>query len=437
MSADESPTRERNREGDIGGTVARGLRKETRRWKGLDTACVHAGPEPDTLFGAVSPPIYQTSTFAFPSPEEGAARFAGETPGYIYTRMGNPTVATLESSVAALEGGHCALATASGMAAISTALFALVSAGDHVVCTASVYGPTRVLLEREFSRYGVASTMVNTSDPEAMRAAITPRTRVVFIETPANPTLAVTDISRAAALAHDAGALLVVDNTFMSPVLQKPLRFGADVVVHSVTKFLNGHSDVVGGILVFQDPDLADRVRRVLHHVGGTMDPHQAWLVVRGLRTLAMRVRQAQGNARALVGLLARHPAVAAVHYPGLPGHPQADVVERQMAGPGSLISFELKGGVDAGRTLLETVRLPALAVSLGGVESLIQHPASMTHAGVEREARLAAGIADGLVRLSVGCESREDLLADLGAALDRLSTDLPAHQLRRKVTAT
>jgi methionine-gamma-lyase len=392
--------------------------------RGVETACVHAGPEPDPLYGAVAPPIYQTSTFAFASPEQGAARFAGEEPGYIYTRMGNPTTAMLEGSVVELEEGTDGLATSSGMAAISTAFFALLSAGDHVVCSASVYGPTRVVLERDFSRFGVAATMVDTSNSDRLRAAITGRTRVVFIETPANPTLAITDIARAAELAHDAGAVLVVDNTFMSPVLQKPLRFGADVVVHSVTKFLNGHSDVVGGILVFRDTDLLARVRRVLHHLGGTMDPHQAWLVLRGLRTLALRVRQAQDNARAIVDFLVDHPAVAEVRYPGLPGHPQQELIARQMAGPGSLISFELKGGIEAGRELLKLVRLPALAVSLGGVESLIQHPASMTHAGVNRADRVAAGITDGLVRLSVGCEAEADLVADFEQALDALCAD-------------
>jgi methionine-gamma-lyase len=386
-----------------------------------DTECVHAGSPVDPMYGSVSPPIYQTSTFVFETPEQGAARFAGEEPGYIYTRLGNPTTSLLETSVAGLEEGTDGLATSTGMGAIATALLALLSSGDHVVCTASVYGPTRLVVERDLSRFGVRSTMVDTSDPEALRAAVTDRTRVVFVETPANPTLAVTDLSLAAELAHAAGAVLVVDNTFMSPVLQKPIRFGADVVVHSVTKFLNGHSDVVGGMLVFGDPELAGRVRPVLHRLGGTMDPHQAWLVLRGLRTLAMRVRQAQRNAVAIAGLLARHPAVERVRYPGLPGHPQGEVIARQMAGSGSLISFELKGGIRAGRALLEAVRLPALAVSLGGVESLIQHPASMTHAGVDREDRLAAGISDGLVRLSVGCEGREDLLEDLDRALDEL----------------
>ncbi len=390
------------------------------RWN-IDTACIHAGPEADPAFGSVAPPVYQTSTFVFRSPEEGAARFAGTDPGYIYTRMGNPTIAMLEANVASLEGGVGALATGSGMAAVSTVYFALLSAGDHVVCSASVYGPSRVVLERDFSRFGVEATFVDTSDTERLRASMTDRTKIVFVESPANPTLAITDLSAAARIAHESGALLVVDNTFMSPVLQRPFDFGADIVLHSVTKFLNGHSDVVGGVIIFRDQDLLTKVRKVLHYLGGTMDPHQAWLVLRGIRTLAMRVRKAQANALAVAELLAGHGAVAEVRYPGLPGHPQADLIERQMAGPGSLISFELEGGIEAGRKILESVRLPALAVSLGGVESLIQHPASMTHAAVSREDRLAAGITDGLVRLSVGCEDADDLVADLRRALDEL----------------
>jgi methionine-gamma-lyase len=387
----------------------------------IDTECIHGGIEVDPVFGSATSPIYQTSTFVFPTAEVGAARFAGDDPGYIYTRMGNPTTTDLETTVAALEEGTSALGAASGMAAISTVFFALLSAGDHVVCTASVYGPSRVLLERDFSRFGVVSTMVDTSDPERLVAAVTDRTRVVFIETPANPTLAITDIARSAEIAHDAGAILVVDNTFMSPVLQKPFRFGADIVLHSVTKFLNGHSDVVGGVLAFRDQELMEGVRKVLHYLGGTMDPHQAWLVRRGIKTLAMRVRKAQDNAMALSEMLVSHPAVAWVRYPGLPGHPQADLIARQMDGPGSLLSFELEGGLAAGRKILEAVSLPALAVSLGGVESLIQHPASMTHATVQREDRIAAGITDGLVRLSVGCEDRDDLVSDLRQALDAL----------------
>lgn len=386
-----------------------------------DTKCIHGSIGVDPVFGSVAPPIFQTSTFAFSSPEQGAARFAGEEPGYVYTRMGNPTTSLLEDTVAGLEEGVAGLATSTGMAAVSTVFFALLSAGDHVVCSASVYGPSRVVLERDFSRFGVTATMVDTTDPERIRAAMTDRTRMVYIETPANPTLDITDIAAAADIAHEADAVLVVDNTFMSPILQKPFRFGADVVLHSVTKFINGHSDVVGGMLVFRDDALMKRVRAALHYLGGTMDPHQAWLVLRGVRTLAMRVRTAQDNARAVAAMLATHPAVADVRYPGLPGHPQAALIARQMAGPGSLISFELNGGIEAGRHLLRTVRLPALAVSLGGVESLIQHPASMTHAGMAPAHRLAAGITDGLVRLSVGCEGTDDLLADLEQALDSL----------------
>lgn len=387
----------------------------------IDTECIHAGQAPDPVFGAVAPPIYQTSTFVFKTPEEGAARFAGKDPGYIYTRMGNPTTAMLEENVATLEGGTSALATSSGMSAVSTLFFGLLSSGDHVVCSASVYGPSRVVLERDFARFGVKSTLVDTSDLDALKASITPDTKMVFVETPANPTLAITDLEAAAKIAHEAGAHLVVDNTFMSPILQKPFRFGADIVMHSVTKFLNGHSDVVGGILVFKDDELMKTVRKALHYLGGTMDPHQSWLVLRGVKTLAMRVRTAQENAGALAELLAQHPAVDWVAYPGLPGHPQAELITRQMEGMGSLISFGLKGGVDAGRQILGSVRIPALAVSLGGVESLIQHPASMTHAAVAREDRLAAGISDGLVRLAVGCESKEDLLADMKQALDGL----------------
>jgi methionine-gamma-lyase len=395
---------------------------ESVRWQ-IDTTCIHGGVEADpALYGSVAPPLFQTSTFAFATPEQGAARFAGEEPGYIYTRLGNPTTAMLETSVALLEGGTSALATATGMAAVSTVFFALLGAGDHVVCGDSVYGPTRLVLERDFARFGVRASIVDTTDQEQLRTAITPGTRLVYVESPANPTLGITDLALAARLAHEAGALLVVDNTFLSPVLQQPFRFGADIVLHSVTKFLNGHADVVGGVLVFRDEVLMRRVRKVLQYLGGTMDPHQAWLVLRGIKTLAMRVRTAQENARALAELLAGHPAVEVVRYPGLPDHPQAELIARQMAGPGALISFELKGGLVAGRQLLTSVRLPALAVSLGGVESLIQHPASMTHAGVPAEERRAAGITDGLVRLSVGCEDRGDLLEDMRRALDALA---------------
>ncbi len=386
-----------------------------------DTLCIHAGQAPDPAYGAVAPPIFQTSTFAFESPEQGAARFSGKDGGFVYTRMGNPTIAMLEESVAALEEGTYAAACASGMAAVSTVFFALLSQGDRVVCGDSVYGPSRVVLSRDFARFGVSPVFVDTGDKARVEAAVTEGTRLLYVESPANPTLRITDLAHAAQTAHRRGALLVVDNTFMSPVLQKPFRFGADIVLHSVTKFLNGHSDVVGGILVFRDESLYRRVKSVLTYLGGTMDPHQAWLVLRGVKTLALRVRAAQESARRVAAFLASHPAVASVAYPGLPGHPQADLIARQMEGPGSLVSFELKGGVEAGKALLKRVKLATLAVSLGGVETLIQHPASMTHAALPREERLKAGITDGLVRLSVGCEAAEDLVSDLRQALEGL----------------
>jgi len=385
----------------------------------LDTACIHAGQHPDKLFGGVSIPIYQSSTFAFSSAEEGAARFSGRAEGYKYTRLGNPTTAALEECVAQLEGGGIALATASGMAAVSTAYMTLLGQGSRMVSTDSVYGPSRTLVEREFSRFGVIADFVDTSNLGRLKETIRSDTKLVYLETPANPTLSITDIAEASRLAHAVGAIVVVDNTFCSPVLQRPLDLGADIVLHSMTKFLNGHSDVVAGILVTRNPELAARLKTVLVQMGGTIDPHQAWLVLRGIKTLSMRVRVAQDNAQRLAIDLTGHPMVSSVTYPGLPTHPQAELAKKQMAGAGSMISFELAGGVEAGRLLMDSVRLATLAVSLGGIETLIQHPAGMTHASVSREARLSAGITDGLVRLSVGCEAYEDLRQDLISALD------------------
>jgi len=390
------------------------------RAMGFNTKLVHAGIAEDAL-GSVVTPVYQTSTFAFRNARQGADRFAGAAEGYIYSRIGNPTTAALEQNVAQLENGFGATATASGMGAVSTAYMALLNRGDHVVSTASVYGPSRVLMEKHMGRFGVESSFLDTSDLDRLRRAIRPNTRLVYVESPSNPAMLVTDLRGAADIAHQAGALLVVDNTFASPFLQKPLDLGADVVLHSVTKFINGHADIVGGIMVFKDDELMKKIRSVLYYLGGTMDPHQAWLVLRGVKTLALRVRAAQENAKAIAALLASHPAVSEVRYPGLPGNPQADLIARQMEGPGSLISFELRGGVPAGKKLLESLRIATLAVSLGGVETLIQHPASMTHAAMKREDRVAAGITDGLVRLSIGCEGVEDLLADLKQGLDGL----------------
>jgi methionine-gamma-lyase len=385
------------------------------------TKAIHAGNSGTPVYGEVSVPIFQSSTFSFPSAEEGAARFSGESPGYIYTRMGNPTIKALEDNITELEGGFGASATSTGMAAITTVFLALLEGGSHVVSTDSVYGPTRTVLEKEFVRFSVHSTFVDTSDLKQIERAMKPETRLVFVETPANPTMVITDIRRAAEIAHRHRCPLVVDNTFASPYLQRPFEHGADVVVHSMTKFINGHSDVVGGVIVTKDEKLHGRIRSALSLLGGTMDPHQAWLVLRGVRTLPLRVERSAENAARLARFLEEHPKVTWVRYPGLKHHPQHDIARKQMDGFGAMICFGVRGGLEGGRTLMNNVELFTLAVSLGGVESLIEHPASMTHAAVPREEREKAGILDELVRISVGCEDVEDLQADLEQALDRI----------------
>lgn len=401
--------------------------------QGSHTAAIHAGLDPAEHRGAVSVPIYQTSTFAFPTAEEGAARFAGTSPGLIYSRMGNPTVQALEECVAALEGGAGAVATATGMAAVSTAFLALLKQGDHVIATQPIYGASRKLMQKTFARFGVTSTFVHATDMAALRSALRPETRLIYIETPANPTLDLVDLEAAIAIARFAGIPLVVDNTFAGPHLQRPLEMGADVVVHSMTKSLNGHSDVIAGMIVTRQTAMLDMIRQTAISFGTTMDPHQAWLVLRGIRTLGMRVERAQANAIEIARWLEEFPSVAWVRFPGLPSHPQYELAKRQMTGPGSMIAFELLGGIDAGRVLMNSVRLITLAVSLGGVESLIEHPASMTHAAVPEEERRQEGITPGLVRLSVGCEDLDDIRADLAQALAsvEVSTKIDATMAR------
>lgn len=388
------------------------------RFENPETAVIHAGQEPDAVYGGVSVPIYQSSTFAFASAEQGAARFAGTEKGFIYTRIANPTVRALEESLATLEGGFDASATATGMAAVTTIYTALLGKDTHVVGTASIYGPSRTVIENEFSRFGVRSDFVDTSDIRNVEKVLRPETKLLFVETPANPTLAVTDLKACARIARERGITLVVDNTFSSPLLQNPLALGADVVMHSLTKFINGHSDVVGGAIIAREEALHRRLRKVLVLMGGTMDPHQAWLVLRGVRTLALRVEKSQAGAAVLAPWLAAHPKVAWVNYPGLTTHPQHNLAKEQMKGFGSMLCFGLHGGYEPGRKMINAVKLCTLAVSLGGIETLIQHPASMTHAGVSREHREAAGITDDLIRLSVGCEGIEDIRADLEQAL-------------------
>ena len=394
---------------------------DEQEYKTMETKVIHAGQEPDPLFGGVSVPIYQSSTFAFQNAEQGAARFAGREKGYIYTRIANPTIKALEDSVAALENGYGGIATSSGMSAISTVLFGLLEKGSHLISTASVYGATRVMVENILSRFDVVADFTDTSKIDNIRRLIRSETKLLFIETPANPTLVLTDIAACAQLARENNLLLVVDNTFASPIIQNPLDLGADIVIHSVTKFLNGHSDVVGGVIVPREESIYQQLRKIMPLLGGNMDPHQAWLVLRGIKTLALRVEKSQENAFKLAQFLADHPQVAWVNYPGLKSHPQHDLARRQMRGFGAMICFGLKGGYEAGKEMINSVKIATLAVSLGGVESLIQHPASMTHAGVPQKEKEQAGITDDLIRLSVGCEGFEDLKADLEQALSQV----------------
>lgn len=388
-----------------------------KKSSGFDTLLVHGGQKPDSMMAVVTP-IYQTSTFAFRNAQEGADCFAGESDGFIYTRLGNPTVRVLEDAMAALEGGTGGIAVASGMAAVTTVYMSFLEAGSHVVSTDAVYGPSRGVLEKHFSRFGVESTFVDTSRPEMIEAAVRSNTRLLYVETPANPTISITDIAGCAEIAHRLGIRLVVDNTFCSPYLQRPLELGADIVLHSVTKFINGHADVVGGVIVAGTEADHRQMYGVMTSMGPNMDPHQAFLVLRGLKTLSVRLERAQANALKIARHLEDHPAVAWVRYPGLPSHPQFELAQRQQKGAGAMISFGLKGGFEAGRILMDRVELAVLAVSLGGVETLIQHPASMTHAKVSSEAKLKAGITDDLVRYSVGIEDVDDLIADLDQAL-------------------
>jgi len=382
-----------------------------------ESLTVHAGFEPQEAQGAVSVPIYQSSTFAFDSAEQGAARFEGSEGGYIYTRLGNPTTRALEKAVCELEGGHGGLGTASGMAAISTVFLTFLRSGDHVVGTDAVYGPSRLLVEKQLTKFGIESTWVPTDQIAEVEKAIRPSTKMIYIETPANPTIKLSDLEACGKLAKKIAAIFVVDNTFSSPLLQRPLGFGADVVVHSMTKFLNGHADVVAGMIVSANAQLHEKLTSMLRGLGGTMDPHQAWLVLRGLRTLALRIQRGQENAQKLAEWLEASPQVAWISYPGLPSHPQHDLMRKQMKGPGAMISFGVHGGLDVARQVINSVKLATLAVSLGGVETLIEHPASMTHAGVPRDEREAAGISDDLIRMAVGCEAFEDLREDLEQA--------------------
>lgn len=384
----------------------------------IDTLCVHAGLK-ESKEGAVITPIFQTSTFKFQSADHGASLFKGEEDGYIYTRMRNPTVEAMEDAVAIIEGGAKAIGCASGMAAIHLIIASVLKAGDHVICSESVYGPTVTIFKDYFAHYGIETTFVDTSDLNAIKNSFKPNTKLVHIETPGNPTLVMTDIEETAKLAHANGAKLSVDNTFMSPVMQRPFELGADYIMHSMTKFLNGHADVVAGIVVLKDLSEYKTFRKVSNLIGGVIDPFNSFLVHRGLKTLTLRVRKQAENAMKIAEFLEAHPKVDWVRYPGLKSHPQYELGLKQMTGHGSMLAIELKGGYDAGKKLMDNIELFVLAVSLGGVESLIQHPASMTHASMGKEAREQAMITDGLVRIAIGIEDVDDLIKALEKGLE------------------
>ena len=375
----------------------------------FSTRCIHAGQQPDPSTGAIITPIFQTSTYVQDA--------LGEHKGYEYARTQNPTRAAVEANIAAIEGGKGALAFASGMAAIA-AVASFLASGDHVVVTDNTYGGTYRYFERILRKYGLEFTYVDTSNLDATAAAFKPTTKLLFVETPTNPVLALTDLAAAAELAHRHNAKLVVDNTFASPAVQRPIEFGADMVLHSTTKYLNGHSDSIGGVVVATaDADL-DWLQFYQNSAGAILSPFDSWLVLRGTKTLAVRMTQHNANGVALAQFLAAHRKVQKVYFPGLPDHPQHELARRQMNGFGGMLSFDL-GSLDAARRLLNQVKLMALAESLGGVETLISHPATMTHASVPIERRQAIGITDGLVRISAGIEDIDDLTEDLSQALD------------------
>lgn len=375
----------------------------------LATRAVHAGLRPDPLAGAVMPPIYQTSTYV----QEGLGRHKG----YEYARTQNPTREALERGVAALEGGRHGFAFGSGLAALD-ATMKLLSAGDHVVCGENVYGGTHRQMTQVWARMGLTFTFVDAADAARVAAALTPQTKMVYAETPTNPMMKLCDLAAIGEIAQRGGVLFVVDNTFATPCFQRPIEFGADLVLHSTTKYLNGHSDMVGGMLVTDRDDVAERVGFLQNASGAVPGPFDCWLALRGVRTLPLRMRQHDANGRRVASWLVAQPSIRQVYYPGLPSHPQHELACRQMSGFGGMISFEL-GDAARARRMVEGTRLFALAESLGGVESLIGHPASMTHASVPREMRAAMGLTDSLIRLSVGIEDPDDLLADLAQALE------------------
>ncbi|MCO7248378.1 methionine gamma-lyase [Pseudoalteromonas sp. MEBiC 03607] len=383
----------------------------------LHTQCIHGPEKPNDPHGALSAPLYQTSTFSFANAAQGAARFAGEEQGFIYTRLGNPTTQELEQKVAQLENCEAAAATATGMGAVSASVLSFLQQGDHLVASSALYGCTFAFFAHMLPRFGIEVTFVDMTNEAELRGAVKANSKMIFAETPINPTMAVLDLSLIADVAKQHQLISVIDNTFLTPLLQQPTSFGIDIVVHSATKYLNGHGDVVAGLVCGTEEHINLIKMTVLKDIGATISPHDAWLINRGLKTLAVRMERHCASAQIVAEYLEQHPLVSQVYYPGLKSHPGHKFIGSQMKAAGGVIAFEIKGSLEDGETFINNTQLCTLAVSLGDAETLIQHPASMTHSPYTPEERAAAGISDGLIRLSVGLEDVNDIINDLKTA--------------------
>lgn len=392
--------------------------------KFIETQAIHSGRINDEQFGSLATPLYQTSTFIFDNAEQGAQRFAGETEGYIYTRLGNPTTRQLEMRIAAMEGMEDGAATATGMAAVSAALLANLSAGDHIISSKAVYGCTFALISHMLTKFGIEVSFVDMAEPKNIIDEIKANTKVVFLETPINPNLEVLDLAEILAITKEHKLISVVDNTFMTPVLQQPAKYGADIIVHSATKYLNGHGDVVAGIICGTSEMINHIKLTALKDIGATISPHDAWLILRGLKTLPIRIERHCQNAQLIAEYLESHPNVAKVYYPGLASHAGHKYIGDQMKAAGGVIAFELHTDIKGGADFINRMKLFSIAVSLGDAESLIQHPASMTHSPYSDEERRSAGISDSLIRISAGLENVTDLIEDLQQSLDAIENN-------------
>ncbi|QOL25327.1 methionine gamma-lyase [Thalassotalea sp. LPB0316] len=395
--------------------------KNAKQQFNIETRAIHGGSIKDEQFGSLATPLYQTSTFTFENAQQGAKRFAGEEQGYIYSRLGNPTTTQLEQTVAALEGTEAAAATATGMGAVSAALLANLSAGDHLISSKAVYGCSFALMSHMLTKFGIEVSFVDMTEPENIIKAIKPNTKVIFLETPINPNLVVLDLEAIGSIAQQHQLISIVDNTFLTPYLQKPAQFGFDLIIHSATKYLNGHGDVVAGIICGSEEMINEIKMTSLKDIGATMSPHDAWLIIRGLKTLPVRMDRHCSNAQTVAEYLEGHKAIKQVHYPGLKSHAGYQFIGKQMKAAGGVIAFELDGSLEDGAFFIDQMKLLSIAVSLGDAESLIQHPASMTHSPYTAEERAKAGISDTLIRISVGLEHVDDIIDDLSQAFDKL----------------